>query len=231
VLICRRTVVPSRSQGGAGAAALVGECERLGAELAAGRRVRREVLAECLSEAARRHDDLGDDERYEVRYALGRLEHLLARGGMFAAADAFYRTRLDLTRRDYRLQFRDYRDVSALARSWAFRLWRFSSRYGTSALRLGWVTFNVGFWFSVLYFVLDVLAVQLLGQRAFASFAMVSYFSYFILGFEGLFPGTAALLANTFWAQLALAVENGIGAILIISLVSLTARRVWRGLG
>jgi hypothetical protein len=231
VLVCRRTVVPSRNEGGAGAAALVGECERLADELIAGRRVKREVLAECLGEAARRHDGLRDDERYEVRFALGRLEHLLARGGLFAEADAFYRTRLDLTRRDYRLEFRDYRDVSALARSWAFRMWRFSSRYGTSALRLGWVTFNVAFWFSVLYFVLDVLAVQLLGQRAFASFAMVSYFSYFILGFEGLFPGTAALLANTFWAQLALAVENGVGAVLIISLVSLTARRVWRGLG
>jgi hypothetical protein len=223
--------VLSRSEGGAGAAAWADKCERLAVELAAGRRVKREVLADFLGEAARRHDDLGDDERYEVRYGLGRLEHLLARGGMFVEADAFYRTRLELTRRDYRLRFRDYRDVSALARSWAFRLWRFSSRYGTSALRLAWVTFNVAFWFSVLYFVLDVLAVQLLGQRAFASVAMVSYLSYFILGFEGLFPGTAALLANTFWAQLALAVENGIGAILIISLVSLAARRVWRGLG
>jgi hypothetical protein len=223
--------VVSRSEGEAGSAGWAGEGERLAAELAAGRRVGREVLAEFLAEAARRHDDLGDDERYEVRYGLGRLEHLLARGGLFAEADAFYRTRLELTRREYRLRFRDYRDVSALARSWAFGLWRFSSRYGTSALRLGWVTFNVGVWFSVLYFVLDVLAVQLLGQRAFASFATVSYFSYFILGFEGLFPGTAVFLANTFGAQLALAVENGIGAVLIISLVSLAARRVWRGLG
>jgi hypothetical protein len=207
------------------------ECERLAGELAAGRRVGREALAEYLGAAARAHGDLGDDARYELRYGLGHLEHLLARGGRFAEADSFYRARLELTRRDYRLLFGDYRDAGALVRSWAYGLWRFTSRYGTSALRLGWVTFNVGFWFSVLYFVLDVLAVQFLGQRAFLSYALVSYMSYFVIGFEGLFPGTAIFLANNFWAQLALAAENGLGAVLILSLVSLVARRVWRGLG
>jgi hypothetical protein len=210
---------------------LRGEFGRLAAALAAGHRVGREVLSGYLEAAARVHDDLGDDDRFALRYDLGHVEQLLARGGRFAEADAFYRTRLELTRRDYRLRFRDYREVSALARSWAFRVWRFSSRYGTSALRLAWVTFNVAFWFAVLYFVLDVLAIQLLKQRAFSSYALVSYLSYFILGFEGLFPGTAVFAANIFWAQLALAVENGIGAVLILSLLSLVARRVWRGLG
>jgi hypothetical protein len=223
--------VLSRSEREADSSRLRREWERLAGELAAGRRVGREVLAEFLGVAARAHGGLGDDERYELRYGLGRLEHLLARGGRFAEADAFYRTRLELTRRDFRLLFRDYRDVGALARSWAFGLWRFTSRYGTSALRLGWITFNVGLWFSVLYFVLDALTVQFLGQRAFSSYAVVSYLSYFVIGFEGLFPGTAVFLANTFWAQLALAVENGLGAVLIVSLVSLVARRVWRGLG
>lgn len=220
-----------RSKGEADASWLRGENERLAGELAAGRRVEREALAEVLGVAARVHDDLGEEERYEVRYGLGRLEHLLARGGRFAEADAFYRARMELARRDYRLQFGDYRDVGALVRSWVYRLWRFTSNYGTSGLRLGWITFNVGFWFSVLYFVLDVVAVQFLGQRAFLSYAMVSYFSYFVIGFEGLFPGTAIFLANNFWAQLALAVENGLGAVLILSLVSLVARRVWRGSG
>lgn len=221
----------SRNEGEADPAGLRGEYERLAGELVAGRRVAREVLTAFLSGAARAHEEMGDDERYALRYGLGRLEHLLVRGGRFAEADAFYRTRLELTRRDFRLRFRDYRDVGALARSWAFGLWRYSSRYGTSPLRLSWVTFNVAFWFSVLYFVLDVLAVRFLGQRAFASYAVVSYMSYFVIGFEGLFPGTAVFLANTFWAQLALAVENGIGAVLVLSLVSLVARRVWRGLG
>jgi hypothetical protein len=220
-----------RKDGEADRAGLRAEYEGLAGELAAGRRVEREVLAAFLTGAARGHDYLGDDERYALRYGLGRLEHLLARGARFAEADAFYRTRLELTRRDFRLRFSDYRDVGALARSWAFGLWRYSSRYGTSALRLAWVTFNVAFWFSVLYFVLDVLAVRFLGQRAFSSYAMVSYLSYFIIGFEGLFPGTAVFLANNFWAQLALAVENGMGAVLVLSLVSLVARRVWRGLG
>jgi hypothetical protein len=223
--------VGSFKEGEAEPAGPRGEYERLAGELAAGRRVGREALAAFLSDAARAHDDLGDDERHALRCGLGRLEHLLARGAWFPEADAFYRTRVELTRRDFRLRFRDYRDVGALARSWAFGLWRYSSRYGTSALRLGWVTFNVAFWFSVLYFVLDVLAVRFLGQRAFSSYAVVSYLSYFVIGFEGLFPGTAVFLANNFWAQLALAVENGIGAVLVLSLVSLVARRVWRGLG
>ncbi len=221
----------SFKEGEADAAGPRGEYERLAGELAAGRRVARETLAAFLSGAARAHDDLGDDERYALRYGLGRLEHLLARGARFAEADTFYRARLELARRDLRLRFRDYRDVGALARSWAFGLWRYSSRYGTSPLRLGWVTFNVAFWFSVLYFILDVFAVRFLGQRAFSSYAVVSYLSYFVIGFEGLFPGTAVFLANNFWAQLALAVENGIGAVLVLSLVSLVARRVWRGLG
>jgi hypothetical protein len=196
--------VRSRNEGEADPAGLRGEYERLAGELVAGRRVGREVLTAFLSGAARAHEEMGDDERYALRYGLGR---------------------------DFRLRFRDYRDVGALARSWAFGLWRYSSGYGTSPLRLSWVTFNVAFWFSVLYFVLDVLAVQFLGQRAFSSYAVVSYLSYFVIGFEGLFPGTAVFLANNFWAQLALAVENGIGAVLVLSLVSLVARRVWRGLG
>jgi hypothetical protein len=177
--------VVSSNEGQGDSGRLRRECERLAGELAAGRRVGREALAEYLGAAARAHGDLGDDARYE----------------------------------------------GALVRSWAYGLWRFTSRYGTSALRLGWVTFNVGFWFSVLYFVLDVVAVQFLGQRAFLSYALVSYMSYFVIGFEGLFPGTAIFLANNFWAQLALAAENGLGAVLILSLVSLVARRVWRGLG
>jgi hypothetical protein len=205
--------------------------ERLAAELASGRRVAADRLHEYFAAASRLHDELDDEARHAVRYSLGEIERLLARGGEFAAADGAYRTRLDLKRREYKLRFRDYRDPSALVRAWAYRLWRFSSRYGTSALRLGWVTFNVAFWFAVLYFVLDVLAIHLQGQRAFVPAAMVSYASYFVIGWEGLFPGTAAILANTFSAQLALAVENGVGAVLILSLVTLVARRVWRGLG
>lgn len=210
---------------------LRGEYDRIAAELAAGRRTEPAVLSAYLEAAARAHDEMGDENRYALRYDLGHLEHLLTRGGQFGAADAFYRTRLELIRRDYKFRFRDYRDVSALLKAWAFRLWRFSSRYGTSALRLAWVTFNVALWFTLFYFVLDVLAVRYLGQRAFATYAMVSYLSYFVVGFEGLFPGTAVFLANNSWAQLALALENGIGAVLILSLVSLVARRVWRGLG
>lgn len=205
--------------------------ERLVAELVSGRRASADRLYEYLAAASRLHDALDDEARYAVRYGLGEIERLLVRGSEFGAADAAYRTRLELTRREYKLRFRYYRDPSALVRAWVYRWWRFSSRYGTSPLRLGWVTVNVAFWFAVLYFLLDVLAIQLQGQRAFVPAAMVSYASYFVIGWEGLFPGTAAILANTFSAQLALAIENGLGAVLILSLVTLVARRVWRGLG
>ena len=208
-----------------------GEYELIATELEAGRRVGPEVLGAYLKSVVLSYDEAGEAERYEFRHRLGRLEHLLSRGGQFEEADRFYRARLDLVRSEYRARFRDYRDVTALVRSWLFRLWRFTSRYGTSSLRLAWMTFNVAFWFSVLYFVLDVLTMKLLGQRAFGSYALVSYGSYFVIGFEGLFPGTAAFLANTFAAQVALAVENAIGAVLLLSLVTLAARRVWRGLG
>ncbi len=207
------------------------EYDRIAAELAAGRRVEPAVLAGYLEGAARAHDEMGEDDRYALRYGLGRLEHLLARGGQFGAADAFYRTRLELIRREYKFRFRDYRDVPALFKAWAFRWWGLSSRYGTSALRLAWVTFNVALCFTFLYFVLDALALRYVYQRAFATYAMVSGLSYFVVGFEGLFPGTAVFLANNFLAQLVLALENVIGAILILSLMSLVARRVWRGLG
>lgn len=208
-----------------------GEYELIATELEAGRRVGPEVLDAYLKGVVRSYDEAGEADRYEFVHRLGRLEHLLSRGGQFEEADDFYRARLDLVRLEYRARFRYYRDVTALVRSWFFRLWRYTSRYGTSVLRLAWVTFNVAFWFSVLYFVLDVLTIKFLGQRAFGSYAMVSYGSYFVIGFEGLFPGTAAFLSNTFAAQLAMAVENGIGTVLIISLVTLAARRVWRGFG
>jgi hypothetical protein len=208
-----------------------GEYKLIANELEVGRRVGPEVLAAYLQGAVRSYDEADEAARYELRHRLGRLEHLLSRGGQFEEADAFYRARLELVRLEYRARFRDYRDVTALVRSCFFRLWRFTSRYGTSSLRLAWITFNVAFWFSVLYFVLDVLTIKFLGQRAFGSYALVSYGSYFVIGFEGLFPGTAAFLANTFGAQLALAVENGIGTVLLLSLVTLAARRVWRGLG
>lgn len=220
-----------KARTGAGDGSRRGEYEILAAELEAGRRVDPDVLAAYLRGALRSYGEAAEAARYELRHRLGRLEHLLSRGGQFEEADAYYRTRLELIRREYRARFRDYRDVTALLRSWFFGLWRFTSRYGTSVLRLAWVTFNVAFWFSVLYFVLDVITIRTLGQRAFGSHALTSYGSYFVIGFEGLFPGTAAFLAGTFTAQLALAVENGIGAVLVLSLVTLAARKVWRGLG
>jgi len=223
--------VESQPRTGVGDGDRRGEYELIATELEAGRRVGPEVLGAYLKGAVRSYDEAAEAARYELRHRLGRLEHLLSRGGQFEEADAFYRARLELVRLEYRARFRDYRDVTALVRSWLFRLWRFTSRYGTSSLRLAWVTFNVAFWFSVFYFVLDVFTIRLLGQRAFGSYATVSYGSYFVIGFEGLFPGTAAFLSNTFAAQLALAVENGIGTVLLISLVTLAARRVWRGLG
>jgi len=215
-----------------------GEYELIAAELEAGRRVGPEVLGAYLEGVVRAYDEAAEVTRFELRHRLGRVEFLLSRGGQFEEADAFYRARLDLVRAEYRARFRDYRDVTALVRSWFFRLWRFTSRYGTSALRLSWVTLNVAFWFTALYFVIDFLTLQILGQRAFGTCASVSYgnyfaigLEYFVIGFEGLFPGTAAFLAKTFLAQLVLAVENGIGTVLILSLVTLAARRVWRGLG
>jgi hypothetical protein len=223
--------VESHPRTGVGDSDRRGEYELIATELEAGRRVDPEVLGAYLKGAIRSYDEADEAARYGMRHRLGRLEHLLSRGGQFEEADAFYRARLEFVRLEYRARFRDYRDVTALVRSWLFRLWRFTSRYGTSSLRLAWVTFNVAFWFSVLYFLLDVLTIRILGQHAFGPHALVSYGSYFVIGFEGLFPGTAAFLSNTFAAQLALAVENGIGTVLLISLVTLAARRVWRGLG
>jgi hypothetical protein len=206
-------------------------CERVVAELEDGKRPETAALRRFANVVAEAHAEAPVDQRYTLRHYLGRVEHLLARAGAFEAADSFYRAKLELARYDYKFRFREFRDVSALFRAWTYGWWSFSSRFGTSGLRMVWTVFNVGFWFSVLYFILDVLTIQFAGDRAFVSPALASYGSYFIIGFEGLFPGTAAILANTFVAQVALAFENAVGAVLILSLISLVARRVWRGMG
>ncbi len=205
--------------------------ERLAAAVAAAAPVGVEELRRFLARAEDAYDDGGSDERYAVRAALGRVERALVGACRFAEADAFCRLRLELSRREYRRQFRERRDLSSLVRAWTYGLWRFTSHYGTSPLRLGWTVFNVAFWFSVLYFALDVVALRTEGRHAYAATATISYASYFIIGFEGLFPGTAVILANTYPAQVALALENALGAVLIVSLVTLVGRRIWRGVG
>jgi len=197
--------------------------------LAAGEAVGWDDLGETVAAAREAHAAADVEGRVEVRARLGRLERLLGMACRFELADAFYRARMDLARADWRRRWREERDVGAFVQSCVYGLWRFASLYGTSPLRLGWMVFNVGFWFSVVYFVMDILAVRLDGRRAFEAAVNVSYASYFILGFEGLFPGTAAFLPATFYAQVAVALENLLGAILLLSLTTLVARRVWRG--
>lgn len=204
---------------------------RLEAKLAAERTLGRDDLDAFLTAAFEAHEGAPAEERYDLRRGLGELEKLLAAAGHYGRGDEVYRVRTELIRRDYRARWRDYRDAGALVRGWAYALWRYTSLYGTSVVRLFWFGFNLVFWFGLLYFALDLVTLRFQGKRAFAASALVAPASYLVLGFQGLWPGTTALLGNTLGGQLALAAENAVGAVLILATLSIIARRVWRGMG
>jgi len=204
---------------------------KLEAKLAAERAVSRDDLDDYLTAVFEAHENARAEERYDLRRALGEFEKTLAAGGHFGRADEVYRVRTELIRRDYRARWRDYRDTSSLVRAWAYGVWRYTSLYGTSAVRLFWFGFNLVFWFGLLYFALDLVALRFQGKRAFAAGALVAPASYLVLGFQGLWPGTTALLGNTLAGQVALAAENAVGVVLILATLSVVARRVWRGMG
>ncbi|UCE27132.1 MAG: hypothetical protein JSW52_12425 [Candidatus Coatesbacteria bacterium] len=166
-----------------------------------------------------------------TRAQLGRIEAACARAGYFTTADDLFRRRMEITRQYHRFRFREHWEVSALIRRFGYWWWLFSSHYGTSVLRLAWFSVNVMLWFSVVYFVVDIFFRVRYEVSAFAPNVLFGFLSYFFLGIQGFFPGTALTLSASFTAQILLLVENIFGAILLISLVTVVARRVWRGAG
>lgn len=188
-----------------------------------------ESLREILSAAAAEHR-LGDEaHRRFIRNRLAHLERVFVENADFAAADAVYRARMDCAAAEAEFSFRDYRRLSSLFRAAGFKLWRFTSWYGTSLIRLGWFTFNVGFYFALVYFGLEVLTFRAAGVPAFKSQFLVSHASFFVIAVQGFFPGTAVFLADTFWAQLLMTLQNIIGAALGLLFFGVAARRAWRG--
>jgi uncharacterized membrane protein YeaQ/YmgE (transglycosylase-associated protein family) len=166
-----------------------------------------------------------------ARAQLGRIEAACARAGYFTTADDLFRRRMEITRQYHRFRFAEYREVSALIRRVGCSWWLFSSHYGTSVMRLAWFSANVMLWFSVVYFIVDRFFRARYGAPAFAPDILYGFLSYFFLGIQGFFPGTALTLSASFTAQILLLVENVFGAVLLISLVTVVARRVWRGAG
>ena len=177
--------------------------------------------------------DGGDTESAfrNARAQLGRIEAACARAGYFTTADDLFRRRMEITRQYHRFRFAEYREVSALIRRVGCWWWLFSSHYGTSVMRLAWFSVNVMLWFSVVYFIVDIFFRVRYGVSAFAPNVLFGFLSYFFLGIQGFFPGTALTLSASFTAQILLLVENMFGAVLLISLVTVVARRVWRGAG
>jgi|GEM_PF-1996509 len=177
--------------------------------------------------------DAGDTESAfrDARAQLGRIEAACARAGYFTTADDLFRRRMEITRQYHRFRFAEYREVSALLRRFGCSWWLFSSHYGTSVMRLAWFSANVMLWFSVVYFIVDRFFRARYGAPAFAPDVLYGFLSYFFLGIQGFFPGTALTLSASFTAQILLLVENVFGAVLLISLVTVVARRVWRGAG
>lgn len=204
----------------------------LAARVAAGDRVTAAEFAALAARVREADEEAGDErERAALVRELRALESAFATAGRFEGADAVYRLRMDLHAAAAARRFRATGEVGALARRVTFALWRFTSAYGTSASRLIWSAFNVAFWFAVLYFVIDLLVVRAAGRHAFADTALFSYGSYFIIGIVGLLPGTAAALPASYAAQVAVTVENIFGCFFIISILTLTARQLWRGAG
>jgi uncharacterized membrane protein YeaQ/YmgE (transglycosylase-associated protein family) len=166
-----------------------------------------------------------------ARAHLGQIEAACARVGYFTTADDLFRRRMEITRQYHRFRFAEYREVSALLRRFGYSWWLYSSHYGTSVMRLAWFSVNVMLWFSVVYFIVDRFFRARYEVSAFAPNVLFGFFGYFFLGIQGFFPGTALTLSASFTAQILLLVENVFGAVLLISLVTVVARRVWRGAG
>lgn len=166
-----------------------------------------------------------------ARAQLGRIEAACVRAGYFTTADDLFRRRMEITRQYHRFRFSEYHELSAFLRRVGYWWWLFSSHYGTSVMRLIWFSANIMLWFSVIYFIVDILFRVRYGVPAFAPGVLFGFLSYFFLGIQGFFPGTALSLSASFTAQILLMVENIIGAFLLISLVTTVARRVWRGAG
>jgi hypothetical protein len=166
-----------------------------------------------------------------ARAQLGRIEAACARAGYFTTADDLFRRRMEITRQYHRFRFAEYHELSAFLRRIGYWWWLFSSHYGTSVMRLIWFSANVMLWFSVSYFIVDIFIRIRYGASAFAPDVLFGFLSYFFLGIQGFFPGTALTLSASFIAQILLMIENVFGAILLVSLVTVIARRVWRGAG
>lgn len=192
-----------------------------------------EGLLTTYFEVLERELDAGnrDSTFRNARAQIGRIESSCARAGYFTTADDLFRRRMEITRKYQRELFAEERTLSTAIRRIGFFLWLYTSHYGTSITRLVWLSGNVMLWFSVVYFLLDTSLWYIRGVPAFAHGVIHSPLSYLLLGVQGFFPGSAFNLGSSFAAQLVLTIENILGAFLLLSAVTVIARRVWRGAG
>ncbi|MCP4230869.1 MAG: hypothetical protein GY771_12095 [bacterium] len=181
--------------------------------------------------AAQEAFDAGDTEAvFEVvRLHLGRFEEALSSIGCFAEADKVYARKMELHR-----QFSVYRRKTGggfkhTYRAFGYSLWRLTSNYGISPLRILWTAGNVVLVFSFVYFFLDVISFYNSGRLAFIDGTILKPISYFIVGVQGLFPGTAFHLGTIVETQIAITLENLLGGILILLLFASLKRRLFRG--
>lgn len=181
--------------------------------------------------AAQETFDAGDTEEvFElVRLHLGRFEEALSSIGCFGDADRVYVRKMELHRQYYvykRKTGGSFRDVY---RALGYGLWRLTSNYGISPLRIIWTAGNVALVFSFIYFFLDVISFYNNAKLAFTDGTILEPISYFVVGVQGLFPGTALYLGAIVETQVAVTIENLLGGTLILLLLGSLKRRVFRG--
>ena len=180
--------------------------------------------------AAQEAFDGGDAEKTfeRVRLHLGRFEKALTSIGCFAEADEVYVRKMELYR-----QLLVYRRKRGGGFRYAYRAlgyfwWRLTSNYGISPLRVIWTAANVALVFSFIYFFLDVLSFYSSGRLAFADGTILKPISYFLVGLQGLFPGSVFGIAAVYEAQVAITIENILGGIVILMLFAAIKRRFFR---
>ncbi len=180
--------------------------------------------------AAQEAFDGGDAEEVFalVRIHLGRFEEALTSMGCSAEADAVYVRKMELHR-----QLHIYRRKRGGGFRYAYLAlgyfwWRLTSNYGVSPLRVVWAGANVALVFSFIYFFLDVLSFYNTGRLAFADGVILGPISYFLVGLQGLFPGSVFQIAAVIETQIAITVENILGGIVILMLFAALKRRYFR---
>lgn len=188
-----------------------------------------EVLRRYYTVAQEAFDEYDAEEVFElVRVHLGRFEKALESIGCFAEADAVYVRKMELHRQLYIYRRKRGGGIRPAYRALGFFWWRLTSNYGVSPLRVIWVAANVALIFSFIYFFLDVISLYNAGRLAFADGVILKPISYFLVGLQGLFPGSVFHIAAVVETQIAISVENILGGIVILMLFSALKRRFFR---